>query len=196
MSLKHYGGGQPDTTTQTHTRTHNVSLTHTRTHNVSLTHTYTCRKSLNHLGQDSVATLDFGQKHVNTEHKEGFICGGRSPLHQPVFTGLVQKVEQRAATMKSWIGWRSADSWLCNVFFTCKKVIVLCSFVYRDWRIQFFFKARLGAEQGISISAHFIINISLECPSILGSILLDLDVCKTPQAVQLLENEKRCLTHL
>lgn len=135
----------------------NYTTTHTHIQCLTDTHTHTCRKSLNHLGQDSVATLDLGQKHVNTEHKEGFICGGRSPLHQPVFTGLVQKVEQRAATMKSWIGWRSADSWLCNVFSPVRKFV--CVSGLKD---PFFFKAPPGAEQGISISAHFIIN-SLEC---------------------------------
>lgn len=152
MSLKHFGGGQPDTTTQPHTHAHTMSHWHT--------HTHTCRKSLNHLGQDSVATLDFGQKHVNTEHKEGFICGGRSPLHQPVFTGLFQKVEQRAATMKSWVGGEVLTVDFVMFFSPVRKLLFCVRLCIRIEGSNFFLKLEAG--QGISISAHFIIN-SLEC---------------------------------
>lgn len=84
------------------TARHNYTTTHTHIQCLTDTHTHT------HLPEESESFRPRFSGHIRPwtetckhKHKEGFICGGRSPLHQPVFTGLVQKVEQRAATMKS-----------------------------------------------------------------------------------------------
>lgn len=153
MSLKHFGGGQPDTTTQPHTHAHTMSHWHTHTHLPEESESFRPRFS-GHIRLWTETCKHGAQR--------GFYLWRKEPTSPTCFYWPLSESWAKGCNYEVMSGWRSADSWLCNVVFTCKKVIVLCSFVYQDWRIQFFFKARSGAEQGISISAHFIIN-SLEC---------------------------------